>query len=1131
MAPNIGEATVRIVADATPISRSLERGLKAAFAGAAVAAVTAGLGKIAIDGTKAANTLEKNFLRTFQLLPTFSKQAYDELEDLAFGAANRVGVGVNEIANSIYEAVGAGFEDLTMATNMAEVAAKAARASGSSALVVMDGLTSVMNAYGHEAYTAQEVSDVLFQTFNFGKASIDELAGSVYDVVPVAAGLGISFNEVGASLALLTSTGIKAHVATTQLRQAFNELGRTGSKANLNFRAISGVAFPDFIKQGGTVIEAVRVMEKRAKELNEPLQNLFVSASTGGAAFNVMSKRMSRFQKLLEAFDPSQIMGKSDRAFEIAMLGMEARLERARSRFDNARIKVFSDLKPVTDAFGQLYADALNAIAGALQSHSEQISDFGERLGKSLQGVATSLQSTGEVIGPIMEAIFTRIGQGVEALDALISEVGPLLAPLFQGTENMPGVIEVFQNISTSIGGVIDALIGAMPAFSAFFQGIMSVAGPAIASLLWLANKVIPAVFDALATAINWLSKFETVWGAVGAALGVVGGAWLGAIALVTAFWKINRIGVAVIGRVMGALRALWVVMAANPIGAVVVIIGALIAAFVYAWKNSETFQRIVKRSFNAVVTAIGAAVKAVVTVVHKWVDTWLSAFALLLKAWAKMPKILGGGVASRALEEMNKLRGQISDFVDGVNSQIDRIVDRVHLTITADASQAFRTVEAYRQALGGIGVFIGKGQTPTGFSIALDNGAGFTSGADIFHEKLSATPGGGGGGGGGGGLGPSGTDFGDDSKKAAKKAAATAAKALTVSFKAIGKALDAIAKKTGEQSLDKIRSLFDAASEKIRDSIEKAGEAGNKTMEKVLRNQLKALNKQEKRLVTLAKRRDAINGKLFGNKYNLAEAKDLLADLRKESSAFVASTKAAIISLGNLTNDTGGLASTFTGMRNNLRKAIVQTKAFHSAIYRLEQLNLNETALKQLSEAFQSDPTEGLRQAQLLARGGTAAVGEINKLQTQLEKAAGGLAWNLNNEFHTAGIQAAKGLVQGLQSQHNVIVKQMDKIADALVDRVKKRLKIKSPSGVFDEEVGAEMPAGIVQGVRRTLPAALREVHNMSEQMINFGPGSVQVNGVGDPAAAQKAGILTGHGIAEVVERRRTAAQMMGVR
>jgi hypothetical protein len=131
--------------------------------------------------------------------------------------------------------------------------------------------------------------------------------------------------------------------------------------------------------------------------------------------------------------------------------------------------------------------------------------------------------------------------------------------------------------------------------------------------------------------------------------------------------------------------------------------------------------------------------------------------------------------------------------------------------------------------------------------------------------------------------------------------------------------------------------------------------------------------------------------------------------------------------------------------------------------------MNLDPT---QLRDIITAGPEAGLAVAQGLISGGQAGINEINSLQKQLDTVAATTAKTSTDAFYAAGINTAQGLVNGLLSQQAAIEQAMDHIADAMVERMKKKLKIKSPSAVLADEVGEPSGMGVIQGFLRTTGA-----------------------------------------------------------
>ena len=105
------------------------------------------------------------------------------------------------------------------------VASKLAAAGVTTTKVAVDGLTTVINAYGLEASDATMISDKFFGAQQAGKTTIEELATNIGKVAPLAKNMGISIDEVLSSVSALTLQGIKTNEAVTGVRAALSGIG------------------------------------------------------------------------------------------------------------------------------------------------------------------------------------------------------------------------------------------------------------------------------------------------------------------------------------------------------------------------------------------------------------------------------------------------------------------------------------------------------------------------------------------------------------------------------------------------------------------------------------------------------------------------------------------------------------------------------------------------------------------------------------------------------------------------------------------------------------------------------------------------------------------------------------------
>jgi len=144
-----------------------------------------------------------------------------------------------------------------------------------------------------------------------------------------------------------------------------------------------------------------------------------------------------------------------------------------------------------------------------------------------------------------------------------------------------------------------------------------------------------------------------------------------------------------------------------------------------------------------------------------------------------------------------------------------------------------------------------------------------------------------------------------------------------------------------------------------------------------------------------------------------------------------------------------------------NLKKQVEDTKVYSNQLQRLRKLGLNDEMYKDLL----AQGVDALPFVESLLSGGKASIDEINALGKELDQAGSALGKTASTNLYQAAVNSAKGIVDGLQKEQANIEKQMDKIADAMVKAIKKKLGIKSPSVVF-AKVGGFSGEGLAKGL-----------------------------------------------------------------
>lgn len=141
--------------------------------------------------------------------------------------SKEMGEGTQTITDGLYSILSSSIP-AAKAMDVLTVSMKAARGGYTDTGIAADAITTILNSYGLEAQKAADVSDFLFTVVKKGKMDFATLAPAIGMVASTAANMGVSLEEVGASLATMTRAGVRTNVAVTSLN-AIIETFRSGS--------------------------------------------------------------------------------------------------------------------------------------------------------------------------------------------------------------------------------------------------------------------------------------------------------------------------------------------------------------------------------------------------------------------------------------------------------------------------------------------------------------------------------------------------------------------------------------------------------------------------------------------------------------------------------------------------------------------------------------------------------------------------------------------------------------------------------------------------------------------------------------------------------------------------------------
>jgi TP901 family phage tail tape measure protein len=276
------------------VTKNIAGPLIAAFGTAAVF----GFAKQGVDAAAAFDKGLREVVTLTSLTGDAAEEAFQGFSNSVKALSGDLGIATDTLTTGLYNAISAGVPTDNVFTFL-EVAGKAAIGGVTDVNTAVDGLTTVLNAFGLEATEVTAVSDSLFAAVQGGKTTFGELSASLFNVGPAAAAAGVSFQEVNAAIATLTAAGVPTSVATTQIRAALVGLQRPSKELDAIFQALGFDSAQLALEQEGLGF-ALAAVKDASGGSNGALQQLLGSVEAVGAANVIAGTGAAKYASELE---------------------------------------------------------------------------------------------------------------------------------------------------------------------------------------------------------------------------------------------------------------------------------------------------------------------------------------------------------------------------------------------------------------------------------------------------------------------------------------------------------------------------------------------------------------------------------------------------------------------------------------------------------------------------------------------------------------------------------------------------------------------------------------------------------------------------------------------------------------
>ena len=426
-----------------------------------------------------------------------ANKTFGDFSSLIADVSNEFGIAQSVLTGGLYQALSAGVPTGN-ALEFMQVASKAAIAGVTDVETAVDGLTTIINAFGLNTEEAQSVADSMFAAVKGGKTTFEELSASLFNVGPAAAAAGVSFEEVNAAIATMTAAGVPTAQATTQIRAALVGLQKPSKELNAIFQSLGYESAQVAIEQEGLGF-ALDAVKDASNGSNGTLQQLLGSVEAVSAVNIIAGTGAGKFADELER--QSSAAGSVDAAF--SEIDKSRVLERQAVAFENMGIAIGRVLIPAME----IVVPILTAFAGWVEDNSVVAAVLAGILG----ALAVAILAVNFALNanPIVKVITL-----IAALSAAVLLLINWLVSLYGGWDKL------FQDIATWLVGFVIGFKNALNAVGGFFrtvfEGITAIAKGALNGVISVIEGYINRVIGGVNTLVDMINNVLTAGKVIG---------------------------------------------------------------------------------------------------------------------------------------------------------------------------------------------------------------------------------------------------------------------------------------------------------------------------------------------------------------------------------------------------------------------------------------------------------------------------------------------------------------------------------------------------------------------------------------------------------------------------------------
>ena len=485
----------------------------AKVAAASVAAVGTALAGVAIASANAGIEFEAQMSRV-KAISGATREEFALLTEQAKELGASTSFSASEAAMGMENLASAGFSVIEIMDAMPGMLDLAA-SSGESLALSADIAASTLRGFGLEASQAGHVADVLAKNAADTNAAVADTGEAMKYIAPVAHAMGLSLEEVAATIGILADAGIKGSQGGTTLRSALSRLAKP-TKAMREVMDDLSISFYNSNGEMKSIAELIDTLRVSMADLtNEEKQSAMVTLFGQEALSGLMVLMEAGPEKLsamTEAYKDCD--GAAAEMAETMLDNLKGAIEEFGGAAETFQLEVYDLMETPLKNLAQRGTEYINQLTEGLKTGGVSgLVEAGKGIiGELITGVyeqlptiiETGFRVVNEFKASIVENLPTLFDKGTDLLVKLIDGIASMLPGMVQtGIESVVKLAEAILNSDNImkmvnagiqlIYSLVQGVINALPVLIDKVPELITAFWDTFDSLLW---KVVEAGFN-----------------------------------------------------------------------------------------------------------------------------------------------------------------------------------------------------------------------------------------------------------------------------------------------------------------------------------------------------------------------------------------------------------------------------------------------------------------------------------------------------------------------------------------------------------------------------------------------------------------------------------------------------------